>query len=125
MTVNARITVLLTLGLLVLPGCDLFGNDAVIVRGMVIDATTGQPLSGVRVELETGGSFGSTPDRLDSERTSSDGTYELETVPEDCLGLFSGLHVAAFSDAYGYQSAGAECESGTQVVNIEMTPRPL
>jgi hypothetical protein len=126
MTAIARITVVLTLALLALTGCDLFGDDTVIVQGTVIDGDTGEPLSGVQAVLEVGASFGgSAPDRLDSDRTSSDGTYELETVTDKCLELFSGLYVEARSDDYGYRSAGAECASGTQVINIEMTPRSL
>ncbi len=105
-------------------GCDaLSGDDTVVVRGTVTDTSTGLPLVGIRVDLEVGGAFGSTPDRLDSGRTSSDGSYELRTVTEECLRLFGGFYVSAYSDEYGYHSASAECESGTQTVNLEMTPR--
>lgn len=68
---------LLLLGLLI-TGCDLFGNDeggSFEVQGIVVDAETGAPLSGIGVSLDDGGS------PISWSRPSGSGPVPYESGP--------------------------------------------
>ena len=86
---------LILMGLVILnSGCDVFGEQGTQVHGVVSDAVSGNPISGIYVSLKIGGTpTFSSP--VSEAVTAQDGSYELKDGQDRSASLVINVNMGS------------------------------
>ncbi len=116
-----------------LAGCSLFGADTTRASGVVVNAETGAPVSGIDVSFRTGGGFAVYP-AVDTDRTDGAGRFDLasDEIDGGSAGLTLSVNDCAYEQpncryvaSYGSFFPAGFVEHGESDANIRLELIPI